>query len=144
MKYTITYDESNPEHYALINDYHWFKYYIKSFLCDINGLDTTLDIERINTIVKSIVNKYEYDRFRKIMSMLSKEEIAFITDYDESKAGLADISVDYTNDIYTRWLIMDIKMKGIKHYILFYKLKLLRKYGTNEIVKCFLTNKNFI
>jgi len=69
MTFTINnYDFTNPKHYKLINDYVFFKYYVKVLFDDWQSFYFTAKLDRL-CIYKIIIkhqNPIELERFEKL------------------------------------------------------------------------------
>jgi len=112
MTIKITYDLDDEKQSQMIEDYYFFRYYLKSLLFDWNHIKLNYGIgdeeRRINiiNIIMSSLNKVEYERFKNIYKMLIDYE--YFGEYNDEYDNITDHeileeSLFLSNDMITRY-----------------------------------------
>ena len=68
MPITITYDLNNEQESKLIDDYYFFKSYLKSLMFGWEKIYFSKDYD--SSIIKYHLNKTEFNRFKKLYQMI--------------------------------------------------------------------------
>ena len=77
MPIKITYDLNNEQECKLIDDYYFFKYYLKSLIFDWEKCFYTKDYDP--SIIKAHLNITEFNRFIKLYQMI----LAYFYDFND-------------------------------------------------------------
>ena len=77
MPITITYDLNNEQECNLIDDYYFFKYYLKSLIFDWEKFYYTKDYDP--SIIKSHLNITEFNRFIELYEII----LAYFYDFND-------------------------------------------------------------
>ena len=91
MPITITYNLNNEQECKLINDYFFFKYYLKSLIFDWLKFYYTKDYKP--SIIKTHLYKTEFDRFKELYIIL----LSYHYDYQ-----ITTDDMDIFQDIFNR------------------------------------------
>jgi len=111
------YDSTNPEHYKLIDDYIFFKYYVKVLFdtCNKFFFTSTLNTLDIYKVIIKHQNSIEIKRFKKLYNNTLKNFYNF---------GFLDYSINS--------ILCDLFYRGKSAVIILYSNVLKDKFSLNN------------